>query len=113
VRFRHTVYVRGETAMATMTRAPKSQRMSFRMSDTQETLIRRGANVKGQSMTDFIVESACTIAECELAEERDFKLPPEQWKAFLEALDRPAAANPALHRLLNEPSNIELANPRR
>jgi uncharacterized protein (DUF1778 family) len=96
--------------MSTMTRAPKSSRLNFRMSETQEALIRRGANAKGQSMTDFIVESACTIAECELAEERDFKLPPKQWKAFLDALDKPAVGNPALHRLLNEPSAIELAN---
>jgi hypothetical protein len=50
------------------------------------------------------------VAECELTEERGFKLPPEQWKAFLKALDRPAVANPSLHRLLSQPSVIELAN---
>jgi len=99
--------------MATLTRAPKSQRLNFRISDAQESLIRRGANAKGQSMTEFIIASASAIAECELAEERDFKLPPEQWKAFLEVLDRPAVANPALHRLLTEPSAIELANQKR
>ena len=96
--------------MATTTREPKSQRINFRISAAQESLLRRGANSKGQSMTEFIVESACTIAECELAEERDFRLPPEQWKAFLAILDRPAAANPALRRLLTEPSAIERAN---
>jgi uncharacterized protein (DUF1778 family) len=98
------------SVMAATTRAPKSQRINFRISDAQEALLRRGANAKGQSMTEFIVESACTIAECELAEERDFRLPPDQWRTFLEALDRPAVANPALQRLLNEPSAIERAN---
>jgi uncharacterized protein (DUF1778 family) len=87
--------------MSTVTRALKSKRINFRISDAQEDLLRRGASAKGQSVTEFIVESACTVAECELAEERNFKLPPEQWTAFLEALDKPAVANPALHRLLN------------
>ena len=96
--------------MATMARTLKSRRLNFRISDAQEDLLRRGANSKGQSVTEFIVESACTIAECELAEERDFKLPPEQWRAFLDALDRPAVANPALHRLLTEPSAVQRAN---
>jgi uncharacterized protein (DUF1778 family) len=98
--------------MATTTREPKSQRINCRISAAQESLLRRGATSKGQSMTEFIVESACTIAECELAEERDFRLPPEQWKAFLAILDQPAVANPALRRLLTEPSAIERANQR-
>jgi uncharacterized protein (DUF1778 family) len=99
--------------MPTMTRAPKLRRINFRISDAQEDLLRRGANAKGQSVTEFIVESACTVAECELAEERDFKLPPQQWKAFLEALDKPALANPALRRLLSRSSVIEQANRKR
>lgn len=99
--------------MATIMRAPKSRRLNFRISDAQEDLLRRGAHAKGQSVTEFILESACTIAECELAEERDFKLPPEKWKAFLAALDRPAVANPELHRLLTQPSVIERARRKR
>lgn len=96
--------------MATATRAPKSQRINFRISDAQESLLRRGASAKGQSMTDFIIESACTIAECELAEQREFPLPPAQWKEFLAILDRPAAANPALRNFLTQPSAVERAN---
>jgi uncharacterized protein (DUF1778 family) len=46
----------------------------------------------------------------ELAEQREFALPPAQWEAFLAALDRPTKFNPALHRLLTEPSVIEVAN---
>jgi uncharacterized protein (DUF1778 family) len=96
--------------MAITARAPKSQRINFRISDAQESLLRRGANAKGQSMTDFIVESACTVAGCELAQERDLRLSPEKWKEFLAILDRPAVANPSLRRLLTEPSVIEKAN---
>jgi uncharacterized protein (DUF1778 family) len=41
---------------------------------------------------------------------KEFALPPAQWQAFLAALDRPTESNPALRRLLTEPSAIELAN---
>lgn len=93
-----------------MTRALKSQRINFRISDEQESLLRKGADRKRQSMTAFIVESACAVAESELALESEFRLPRPQWNAFLAALDKPATVNPALRRLLTEPSVIELAN---
>ena len=89
------------------TRPLKSQRIDFRVSEAQESLLRRGAQHRGLSMTDFIVEAACATAECELALQRDFRLPPDQWRAFLAAVDKPAESNPALHRLLTEPSVIK------
>lgn len=96
--------------MATMTRTLKSERINFRISAEQESLLRKGAEHKKQSVTDFIVESACAAAEIELALQREFRLPLDRWNAFLAALDKPAEANPALRRLLTEPSVIELAN---
>jgi uncharacterized protein (DUF1778 family) len=96
--------------MPTFVRPPKSRRINARVSDAEEALLRRGAHRKGQSVTEFIVESACAVAELELAEQKEFLLPTEQWQAFLAALDRPTQFNPTLHRLLTEPSVIELAN---
>jgi len=96
--------------MPTTVRAPKTRRLNFRISDAQEELLRRGANATGQSVTEFIVESACAVAESELAMQSEFKLPPDQWRAFLAALDKPPVSNQALRRLLTEPSVIELAN---
>ena len=61
-------------------------------------------------MTEFVVQSACAFAELELAEQKEFMLPPAQWQAFLAALDKPTETSPALRRLLTEPSVIELAN---
>jgi uncharacterized protein (DUF1778 family) len=60
-------------------------------------------------MTEFVVQSACAVAELELAEEKEFSLPPAQWQAFLVALDKPTEPTPALRRLLTEPSVIERA----
>ncbi|MGD0832417.1 MAG: DUF1778 domain-containing protein [Terracidiphilus sp.] len=61
-------------------------------------------------MAEFVVQSACAVAELELAEQKEFALPPAEWQAFLAALDKPTEASPALRRLLTEPSVIELAN---
>jgi uncharacterized protein (DUF1778 family) len=96
--------------MPTLARTPKSRRINARISDAEEALLRRGALRKGQSVTEFIVESACAVAEMELAEQKEFVLPAAQWQAFLAALDKPTQFNPSLHRLLTEPSVIELAN---
>jgi uncharacterized protein (DUF1778 family) len=96
--------------MATQARPLKSRRINARISAAEEALLRRGARRKGQTMTEFVVQSACAVAEIELAEQKEFVLPTAQWQAFLAALDRPTGPNPALHRLLTEPSVIELAN---
>jgi uncharacterized protein (DUF1778 family) len=96
--------------MATLPRALKSGRINARISDAEEELLRKGARRKGQTMTEFVVQSACAVAELELAEEKEFTLPPAQWQAFLAALDKPTEPSPALRRLLTEPSVIELAN---
>jgi uncharacterized protein (DUF1778 family) len=96
--------------MATVQRQLKSRRINARVSEAEEALLRKGARRKGQTVTEFVVESACAVAELELAEQKEFALPPVQWEAFLAALDKPTEPNPALRRLLTEPSVIELAN---
>ena len=96
--------------MATLPRQLKSRRINARISDAQESLLRRCAGLRGQTLTEFIVESACSVAEIELGEENEIRLPPAQWQAFLDALDQPTKFNPELHRLLTDPSVIESAN---
>jgi uncharacterized protein (DUF1778 family) len=80
--------------------ALKSRRINLRASVEQEGLLRRVAQRKGQSLTDFVVQSACEMAEQEL-------------QAFVEALDRPARVHPRLRRLLAEPSILESTANRR
>jgi uncharacterized protein (DUF1778 family) len=96
--------------MATASRQLKSRRINARVSGTQEALLRRVASRRGQTLTEFIVESACSVAVIELGEEKELRLPPDQWHAFLEALDRPTGFSPELHKLLTQPSIIESAN---
>jgi uncharacterized protein (DUF1778 family) len=96
--------------MASSARPIKSRRINARLSVSEEALLRKGARRKGQTLTEFVVQSACAVAEVELGDQREFTLPPAQWQAFLAALDKPTQFNPALRRLLTEPSVVESAN---
>jgi uncharacterized protein (DUF1778 family) len=93
--------------MPSTLRSPKSRRINLRASADQEQLLRTVAQQKGQTMTEFIVESACEVAARELADQTQFSLSPEKWRDFVDALERPAKIRPRLHRLFVEPSILE------
>jgi uncharacterized protein (DUF1778 family) len=85
----------------------KSRRINLRASPDQEGLLRSVAQRKGQTMTEFIIQSACAAAEREFADEKEFRLSPEKWHAFVEALERPAQVHPRLLRLFAQSSVLE------
>ena len=85
-------------------RTIRTRRINLRATGRQEKLIRTGAETSGLSVTDFILDSACLQAEHLLADKREFIASPQQWKAFIEALDRPARVKPELVRLFSETS---------
>jgi uncharacterized protein (DUF1778 family) len=93
--------------MRSTLRAPRSRRLNIRTSAQQEELMRQGARERGESLTDFIIRSACAEAEQALADQRRFSLSADQWNAFVAALDRPAQPKPRLRRLFAEPSVLE------
>jgi uncharacterized protein (DUF1778 family) len=82
----------------------KDRRINLRAATVQESLIRAAADKRGISLTDFVLESACTRAEETIADQVHFILSEKQWKAFNDALDRPARVLPRLRKLLTEPS---------
>ena len=83
-------------------KATRTRRLNIRATERQEELIRTGANTKGVSVTDFILESACLQAEQTIADQCEFVISPRRWRAFMDALDRPAEAKPGLVRLFDE-----------
>jgi uncharacterized protein (DUF1778 family) len=54
-----------------------------------------------------VLRSSLTEAEIALSLRTRFVLNGEDWNKFVELLDRPATENPALRRLLTEPSALE------
>lgn len=88
-------------------RTKRNSRLNLRATAHQKRLFERAASHRGVTVTEFVLESAENRAEEMLAEERHFVLPPERWRAFLAALDRPVHSKPRLRRLLREASILE------
>lgn len=87
--------------------ATKEARIGIRTTKEQKAFIRRGASALGQKLTDFVLASAQEKAELVLADQKEFVLPAERWKAFVEALDRPVRRHERLTRLMSEPTVLE------
>jgi uncharacterized protein (DUF1778 family) len=85
----------------------KDRRIHLRATSAQESLIRAAADRRGVSLTDFVLESACTKAEEDIADQVHFVLSSSQWKEFNDALERPASVKPSLRKLLTEPSILD------
>ncbi len=88
-------------------RQNRTRRLNIRATPRQERLIRLGAEHRGVTVTDFIVESACLQAEHAIADRRHFELSAKDWDRFLELLERPPQEKPELRRLLSDPSILE------
>ena len=87
----------------------KAHRFHLCASERDVSTISRAAASAGISVSTFILESASERAERTLADQRHFVLSDKQWRAFTEALDRPARHLPELEKLLREPSILERA----
>ena len=85
----------------------KSARFHVRATSRQAELIRAGASRRGVKLTDYIIDSLCTQAEMDLADQNHFVLPKDKWDAFLKALDGPPKVPPGLKRLFSRPSLAE------
>ena len=87
--------------------AERSARLGVRATPQQEARIRRAAEVANKSVTEFVLDSACEAAEQALLDQRFFLVDEEQWKAFQDALDRPAEVKPRLGKLMQTPAPWE------
>ena len=61
-------------------------------------------------MSAFVLDAATRRAEDVLADRRSFRLPPKEWAAFVEMLDRPVVAKPRLATSLRTPTVFDDSN---
>jgi len=80
----------------------RSSRLGIRATPAQEAILKRAAEARHKSLTEFILDSACSAAEQTLLDQRLFVVPTAQYEALLKMLDRPARANPGLKRLFSK-----------
>jgi uncharacterized protein (DUF1778 family) len=87
----------------------RSEKLDLRLTPGAKQSLQRAAAVAKRSVTDFVLESALASAAETLADRQSFQLDPEQWEAFVAALDAPPKLHPRLARLLQRPSVLEQA----
>lgn len=74
--------------------------LNIRAKEAQRALIDTAAAILHKSRTDFILDIACQAAEKVILDRRMFNLDDEQYAEFINMLDAPVTANPALDTLL-------------
>lgn len=92
------------TTMSTSTQTARSARFGIRATPVQETILRQAAEASHKTLTDFILDSACSAAEQTLMDQRLFMVSEAQYQNLLELLDQPAGDNEGLERLFAKPA---------
>ncbi len=85
----------------------RSEKLDLRLTPAAKQALQRAAAATQRSVSEFVLESSLDRAAEALADRRVFELEPEQWEAFVAALDAPPQINARLSRLLQEPSVFE------
>jgi uncharacterized protein (DUF1778 family) len=91
--------------------ALKATKVQLRLRPTEKAIIARAAELRQTTLSKFVLEHAYEAAQQVLADQVQFTLPAERWKAFCRALDAPPREVPALKQLLAEKSVFDGPRP--
>jgi uncharacterized protein (DUF1778 family) len=86
----------------------RDTKLDIRLSRDAKARLNAAAEVRHQSVSQFVLESALGRADETLAERQRFALDAGQWTAFMAALDAPPRPLPRLERLFEEASPFEV-----
>ena len=87
-----------------MTLVIKQDRLAVRVTTRQKQTIERAAEVLGRNVTEFSVETLTSRAEEVLAGQSVFDVSPQEWSAFVSALDEPPRPVVEIVELLRRPA---------
>ncbi len=76
--------------------------INLRAKRGQRALIDKAAAALGKNRSDFMLEAACREAESVLLDRRYLALDEAAFRRFMDALDRPPAANAGLRETLSK-----------
>jgi uncharacterized protein (DUF1778 family) len=85
----------------------QTERIQLRASASEKRLLQEAADTSKKTLSEFILVASITEAEIALSQRSRFVLDSNRWSKFIELLERPAAAKPALKKLLSRPSALE------
>ena len=89
----------------------RTTKLDIRLSPEAKARLNAAADMRHQSVSQFVLESALGRADEALAERQRFALDAAQWAAFMEALDAPPRALPRLERLFHESTPFDPHGP--
>lgn len=92
---------------AAMPAANRSEKLDLRIAPEDKQILRTAASASGQTLAQFVLESAIARAQETLPDRRAFGLDAEGWEAFIAALEASPRPLPRVERLLKEPSVFE------
>jgi uncharacterized protein (DUF1778 family) len=78
----------------------RTARIEARIASEALSVVKRAAELQGRSVSDFVVDSAVTMAEKTIEETCLIRLAVEDQRAIVEALLNPAPLAPALERAI-------------
>jgi uncharacterized protein (DUF1778 family) len=85
--------------------ARKDDLIQIRASAATKAILNRAAAIRGQKLSEFLLESARARAEETILDQRLFALDDKAYKEFLAILDAPAKPNKALRaRMKRKPA---------
>jgi uncharacterized protein (DUF1778 family) len=87
----------------------KTERLNIRTTQEEKQLVEEAARLTHVSASQFVLRAALHSAEDVLVDQNRFVLPPERMRAFVDLLDRPARAIPALTEAASKPSPFSAA----
>src|SRR5579862_4586814 len=85
-------------ALATNRTSPKRERLEARVTSDQKRLIARAANLRGTSVTDFLLLSAQQAAKETIRDFEMLRLQDEAREVFVNAILNPPKPNKALRK---------------
>ena len=80
----------------------KDQRLNIRVSPEQHGMLRRAAELAGQTISDYVLSRVLADAQDELIDRRVFALDAAAWTEMQHRVERPGEPRPELGRLLRE-----------
>jgi uncharacterized protein (DUF1778 family) len=90
-----------------MARIARTEKLDLRVSSEAKRKLRAAAEVRHKTVSEFVLDSALSAADEALLDQRRLVLGPEDWEAFMKALDEPPAPNERLERLLGKPNPFD------
>ena len=85
----------------------RSDKMDIRISPATKRVLQEAARERHTTISQFVIDSALSLAQEVLSERSRISLDAEQWEAFSAALDAPPKRHPRMDRLLKEPTILD------